>query len=98
VQRAAAERVLPNILMTLLEDDDAEVTVEAANALAAMADHSGAALDKLEAGHFAATPEKVSLNPVQEEVGEMDGVFGCVQWDGMGFLLLLYVDSIDVHA
>jgi hypothetical protein len=32
--------------------------------------------DRLEAGHFAATAEKVALNPVQEEVGELEGIFG----------------------
>ncbi len=76
VQRAAADRVLPTVLMTLLEDDEAAVAVEAATCLAAVADHSGSAVDKVEAGHFAATPAKMSLNPVQEAVGEMEGVFG----------------------
>lgn len=74
VQRLAADRVL-HVLMQLLEDDAEGVSVEAANALAALSDHSGAAIDRLEAGHFAATPEKVPLNPVQGAVGELDGVF-----------------------
>ncbi|GBF95151.1 hypothetical protein Rsub_07735 [Raphidocelis subcapitata] len=74
-QRAAAERLLPAVLMQLLEDDDAGVAVEAANALAALTDHCATARDRVESSHFGATPEKVSLNPVQEEVGEMEGVF-----------------------
>lgn len=41
VQRAAAEALLPSVLMQLLDDDEDGVKVEAANALAAMVDHSG---------------------------------------------------------
>lgn len=59
----------------LLEDDSTAVSLEAANALAALSDHAGAVKDRLEAGFFAATAEKVALNPVQEAVGALDGVF-----------------------
>ncbi|KIZ04687.1 hypothetical protein MNEG_3274 [Monoraphidium neglectum] len=75
VQRSAAGRVL-HVLMQLLEDDSQAVVVEAANSLAALSDHAGVVKDRLEAGHFAATAEKVALNPVQEEVGELEGIFG----------------------
>ncbi|KAI8463295.1 MAG: hypothetical protein J3K34DRAFT_475344 [Monoraphidium minutum] len=72
VQRRTAERVL-DVIMQLLEDESRGVAVEAAVALAALSDHAGAVKDRLEAGHFAATPEKVALNPVQEAVGELEG-------------------------
>jgi hypothetical protein len=70
------ERVLPGILMQLLEDDDEGVTVAAASALAALSDHSGSVRDRVGSAHFGSTPEKVSLNPVQDDAGEMEGVFG----------------------
>jgi hypothetical protein len=55
------------------------VAVEAATCLAALSDHAGAVKDRLEAGHFAATPEKVALNPVQEAAGELEGLFRCLR-------------------
>ncbi|KAI8462585.1 MAG: hypothetical protein J3K34DRAFT_178828 [Monoraphidium minutum] len=79
VQRAAADHAgVLHVLMQLLDDDHEAVVVEAANCLAALSDHAGVVTDRLEAGHFAATPEKVALNPVQEEVGELEGVFSAL--------------------
>lgn len=75
VQREAAERLLPATLMRLLDDDDPSVQREAASCLAALADHSGAVTEKIGAGHFVATAEKAPLNPVQELVGDADGIF-----------------------
>jgi hypothetical protein len=74
--RTRPGRILPGVLMQLLEDDEEGVAVEAASALAALADHSGSVRDKVSGAHFASTHEKVVLNPVQDEVGEMEGVFG----------------------
>ena len=75
MQRAAADRLLPSALMRLLEDDDAAVQAEAATCLAALADHCGTVTEKIAGGFFLATADKAPLNPVQETVGALDGVF-----------------------
>lgn len=78
VQRDAAEAGVLPTLMQLLEDDSDAVRLAAAGALRGLAAHSAPALDRLDVGRttgYAATPEKVALNPVQEAVSELDGVF-----------------------
>eukprot|EP00879_Flechtneria_rotunda_P003385 GHRR01003613.1.p1 GENE.GHRR01003613.1~~GHRR01003613.1.p1 ORF type:complete len:380 (+),score=142.31 GHRR01003613.1:163-1302(+) len=78
VQRKAAEAGALPMLMQLLEDDSEVVRVEAAKALTLLAKHSTSAMQRLDVGRttgFSQTPEKVALNPVQESVTELDGVF-----------------------
>eukprot|EP00775_Hariotina_reticulata_P009367 gene9367-9530_t len=77
-QREAAENGALTLLMQLLEDDAESVRVEAAKALTVLCQHSPSAMSRVHVGKttgFSQTPEKVSLNPVQESVIELDGVF-----------------------
>ena len=70
-----ARRLVPAPQM--LDDESEAVVVAAAAAVAAVADHAGVVRDRLEAGHFVATPERVPLNPVQGDMGAVDGLIRC---------------------
>lgn len=78
VQRQTAEAGVLSMLMQLLEDDAESVRVDAAKALTAVTRHSTPTLSRLDVGKsigFSQTPEKVALNPVQESVTEVEGIF-----------------------
>uniref|UniRef100_A0A383V8G1 UNC-45/Cro1/She4 central domain-containing protein n=1 Tax=Tetradesmus obliquus TaxID=3088 RepID=A0A383V8G1_TETOB len=78
VQREAAETGALTVLMQLLEDDSDVVRIQAAKALTVLTQHSRTARARMAVGKttgFSHTPEKVALNPVQESVQELDGVF-----------------------
>ncbi|KAF8058934.1 hypothetical protein HT031_005502 [Scenedesmus sp. PABB004] len=77
-QRQAAEAGALALLMQLLEDESDAVRVQAAKTLVAVTKHSTPARERLSAGKglgFSQTPAKVALNPVQDEVTELDGAF-----------------------
>ncbi|KAF6259892.1 armadillo-type protein [Scenedesmus sp. NREL 46B-D3] len=94
VQREAAESGAMTVLMQLLEDDSDVVRVQAAKALTVLTQHSRTAKARMAVGKttgFSHTPEKVALNPVQDDVQELEGVFNLLTNMRFG-------DSADLQA
>eukprot|EP00882_Tetradesmus_deserticola_P000747 GHRQ01000815.1.p1 GENE.GHRQ01000815.1~~GHRQ01000815.1.p1 ORF type:complete len:385 (+),score=179.94 GHRQ01000815.1:178-1332(+) len=94
VQREAVESGALTVLMRLLEDDSDIVRIQAAKALTVLTQHSRTAKARMAVGRttgFSHTPEKVALNPVQENVQELNGVFNLLTNMRFG-------DSADLQA